>query len=220
MHKTELKYVLVLSLIFVLPFLSAASSDKKAGKVVEIRGGKLERMGKGIWTQIFKGSGVLIGDRIRTDSNGLAVLELEGAGRFVVGPASEIELGKNETEFKTDLSRGALWLNAKLPKGKSGVITTSIATAGIRGTKFSVFYGRGTKDLCICTCEGMVEGTLSNGKTIQVPKGTILAVKGDAPLPEKPESAFWILEKKPSGYDFCFRCHIEGGKKKSESYWD
>jgi hypothetical protein len=215
-----MKIISALLFLMILIAFPAASSEKKAGKVVEIRGGKLEKLSSGNWDQIFKGNGLDLGERIRTDEKGIAVLELEGTGRFVVGPATEMELGKTETGFKTDLARGALWLNAKLPRGNRAMIATPIATAGIRGTKFSVFYGRGTKDLCICTCEGMVDGILSNGKTIQVPGGSILAIKGDTPFPEKAEPASWILEKRPSGYDFCFQCHIDSGKKKSKRYWE
>ena len=187
------------------------------GKVIEIRDGKLERLANDGWKQILKGSKVFMGDKLRTDKKGLAIVEMPDIGRFVIGPDSEIALGKDNKAFKADMPRGAVWLNAKFPKDTKGAITTSLATAGIRGTKFSVFYGRGTKDLCVCTCIGNVDATLNNGKTIPVSKGNILVIKGDAPLPVRAESALPILAGKDTGYDFCFNCHVRKGRGKLRS---
>lgn len=189
------------------------------GKVIEIRDGKLERLATDGWKQILKGSKVFMGDKLRTDKKGLAIVEMPDIGRFVIGPDSEIALGKDNKDFKADMPRGAVWLNAKFPKGAKGAITTSLATAGIRGTKFSVFYGRGTQDICVCTCIGNVEATLNNGKTIPVSKGNILVIKGDAPLPESAESALPILAGKDTGYDFCFNCHVRNRSGKLRSDW-
>lgn len=201
--------------LFSSPPLFSISSDAYAkdaskGTVVEIRDGSLSLYKNNGWTEITKGSAVSLGDRLKTDAKGLAVVEVEQAGRFVIGPATEIELGRDAKNFKANMDRGAVWLNAKFNKGSTGSITTSLATAGVRGTKFSVFYGNGTKDLCICTCSGSVDGTLKNGSTITVPKGMVLVIKGSSPAPTAPESALPYLEKK--GWAFCWNCHEPGGK--------
>jgi hypothetical protein len=60
---------------------------------------------------------------------------------------------------------------------------------------------------------------LNNGKTIPVSKGNILVIKGDAPLPENVESALPILDNKGAGFDFCFNCHVPGGRGKLKSDW-
>ncbi|HZX34885.1 MAG TPA: FecR domain-containing protein [Thermodesulfobacteriota bacterium] len=193
------------------PFIAkdTPAQDKK-GKVIEVRDGKLERHEKD-WKEIRKGDDVYAGDKLRTGKNAVAIFKLPEVGKYVMGPDTEIELGKDR---KAEMKRGAVWLNAKFPKGNTGGISTSLATAGVRGTKFSVFYGRGTKDVCVCTCSGSVEAELKNGKTVQVPAGTILAIKGDAPLPGKAEPAMPILEKAGVGFDFCFNCHVVGGRGK------
>lgn len=211
-----------LFLIFLLfPHMGNKISAQEIikGKVINVRDGKLERLESDGWKQLAKGSEVFLGDKLRTDKKGLATIEMPQIGRFVIGPDSEIELGKDNKDFKADMPRGAVWLNAKFPKGTKGSITTSLATAGIRGTKFSVFYGRGTQDLCVCTCIGSVEATLNNGKTLPVPKGSILIIKGDAPMPEKAESALPILSGKGAGFDFCFNCHVANGRGKLRSDW-
>lgn len=139
---------------------------------------------------------------------------MPGIGRFVIGPGSEIEMGRDRDpgDFKSKIASGAVWLQSNLTKGAHTDIVTPLVVAGVRGTKFSVFYGRGTKDVCVCTCIGEVEATLANGKKYKVGKGMILAILGDAAAPDKAESALPILEKKSAGFDFCFTCHAPGGK--------
>lgn len=198
-----------LLLLFSISSVSYAQNARK-GEVIEIRDGRLSLFKKDGWTDISKGSAVSLGDRLKTDAKGLAVVEVAQTGRFVIGPGTEIELGRDAKNFKANMPRGAVWLNAKFAKGSTGSITTSLATAGVRGTKFSVFYGNGTKDLCICTCSGSVDGTLKNGSTITVPKGTVLVIKGSGPAPTAPEPAIPYLEK--AGWSFCFNCHVPGGK--------
>ena len=213
--------VSLLPIFLLFPHLENKISAEEIikGKVIEVRDGKLERLANNEWKQIAKNGQVFLGDRLRTDKKGLAIIEMPNIGRFVIGPDSEIELGKDNKDFKADMPRGAVWLNSKFRKCSNGSITTSLATAGIRGTKFSVFYGRGTQDLCVCTCIGNVDATLNNGKTIPVSKGNILVIKGDAPLPENAESALPILDNKGAGFDFCFNCHVTGGRGKLKSTW-
>lgn len=206
-------------LTFSLLIWNSGWAEDLSGKVVNIRSGKLERLNDGKWTEIRKGSKVSFGDRLRTDKNALAIVELPKIGRFVIGPDSEIELGKSDKNFKADMDRGEVWMKSNLSKGNNAAISTSLATAGVRGTKFSVlFYGG--KALCFCTCVGNINITLNDGKVIPVPTGTIYAMKKDELTPEKAESSLPLLEKRGQGFDFCFNCHIEGGRGKLNQNWE
>lgn len=201
-----------LLLVFLAAFFynpDDAPAEKK-GEVVEVRDGRLMRHDNG-WKELRKGSSVYTGDRLRTDKSAVAVFELPELGRYVMGPDAEMQIGKDR---KAELKRGSVWMNAKFPKGSTGGISTSLASAGVRGTKFSVFYGRGTKDVCICTCSGRVEAELQGGGSVQVPAGMILVVKGDEPMPDMAESALPMLDKPGVGFDFCFNCHVLGGRGK------
>lgn len=197
--------------IFLL-FASGWAKEKLKGKVVNIRGGKLERFVNNKWKGIKKNSAVFFGDRLKTDKKGLAVVQLPKIGRLVVGPDTEIELGKDSKNFKGNLSRGAIWLTSKLPKDSRVSITTSLATAGIRGTAFTACYDG--KNFCACTCLGEVEVTLGNGQIVNVPKGEYISFASDSPIPQKSQSALPLIEKGASAFDFCFNCHIPGGKGK------
>ena len=121
-----------------------------------------------------------------TDKTALAVVEMPNVGRLVIGPDSEIELGKESKDIKGNLARGAVWLNSRLPKDGKVSISTSLATAGVRGTKFTVCYDG--KAFCACTCIGEVEVVLSSGKTIRIPAGEFYWFKGGEPLPEKDQT--------------------------------
>lgn len=206
-------------LTFSLLIWNLSWAEDLSGRVVNIRGGKLERLTNENWKELKKDSRVSFGDRLRTDKTALAVAELPKVGRFVIGPDSEIELGKSDKSFRADMRRGEVWMKSDLPKGSSASISTSIATAGIRGTKFSVLFYN-DKDLCICTCVGDVSATLKDGKVIQVPTGTIYAMSKYKQAPDKAESSLPLLEKRGKGFDFCFNCHIEGGRGKLKQDWE
>lgn len=221
-RKKYLLFALLLTFLFSLPFFllmrtTGWAGDVK-GKVVKLRDGKLERLTEGEWKQLSKGSKVFPGDRLRTDKSALAVVELPDIGRITIGPDSEIELGKDPKDFKSQMPRGSLYFNAKLPEGSRASITTSLATAGIRGTKFSVLFDGKTLD--ICTCTGEVEVVLKDGKVIEVPTASFIDVTAGAPPPEKAISSIPMLETKGTSFDFCFNCHIVGGKGRVKRYWE
>lgn len=193
-------------------------ADNKTGKVIEIRNGKLECLTDGAWKQIKKGSAVSFGNKLKTDKTGMAVVELPDIGRLVIGPDSEIELGKEPKDFKGNLSRGALWLNAKLSKEGRASISTTLATAGVRGTKFTVTTDG--KSFCACTCVGEVDVKTTGGKAVKLPAGEFYAFTEGEPLPEKPQSALPQLQKRSAAFDFCFNCHVVGGKGKLKRDWE
>ncbi|MBZ0157427.1 MAG: FecR family protein [Alphaproteobacteria bacterium] len=192
--------------------LEVQGKDKEKGIVASLRDGKLERSEQNNWMQLGTGQEVLRGDRLRTDTTAVAIIEFPAVGRFVMGPSSHVELGKDPRDFRTKIERGALWLQSSLPKGSKTSITTSLATAGIRGTAFSMVFGEGEKLVCICTCSGDVEVSLKDGRTIRVAKGEYLAVPENEPAPVKAQTSLPLLEKRGTVFDFCFNCHSVGGK--------
>lgn len=192
---------------------------KGKGVVSSIRDGKLERLVNKDWRQMAASQEVSMGERLRTDKAAVAVIEFPDVGKFVIGPSSDLELGKDTKDFKTKIDRGAVWLKSSLPKGSKASITTSIATAGIRGTSFSMVFGEGEKAVCVCTCSGEVEAITKTGEKIKVPKGQYLPVASDGPAPRKSETSLPLLEKKGTVFDFCLNCHIVGGKGRLRPDW-
>ncbi|MBI5639976.1 MAG: FecR domain-containing protein [Nitrospirae bacterium] len=192
---------------------------KGKGVVSSIRDGRLERLVNSDWRQMAAAQEVSLGDRLRTDRTAVAVIEFPDVGKFVIGPSSDLELGKDTKDFRTRIARGAVWLKAGLARGSKASITTSIATAGIRGTSFSMVFGEGEKVICVCTCAGEVEALTKTGQKIKVPRGQYLPLASDGPIPAKSETSLPLLEKKGSVFDFCFNCHIVGGKGKLNPDW-
>lgn len=192
---------------------------KGRGVVSSIRDGKLERLEVNDWKEMVAAQEVSMGERLRTDKTAVAVIDLPDVGKFVIGPSSELELGKDAKDFRARIDRGALWLKSGLLRRSKASVTTSIATAGIRGTSFSMVYGEGEKVICICTCKGEVEAFTRTGEKIKVPKGHYLPVAADGPVPEKAETSLPLLENRGTVFDFCFNCHLVGGKGALRPDW-
>lgn len=197
---------------------AAAQGQPKAdGLVVSIRDGKLERLQQNLWSALSVGQQVAHGNRVRTDKTAVAIVTLVDIGRIVMGPSSDVELGKNPKDFTIAMQRGFAWFDATLPKGSQASITTSLATAGIRGTGFSVCYDG--KNYCACTCFGEVEVSLVGSRVIRVPKGEYFAFAAGSPIPGKTAAAASLLEKTGAGFDFCFTCHAVGGRGRLKPDW-
>ena len=190
--------------------VAAQGKEKAEGLVVSIRDGKFERFQQNLWNPLRVGQKVFQEDRVRTDKAAVAIVTLADVGRIVIGPSSDIELGKDPKDFKIKMQRGFAWVESNLPKGSKASITTSLATAGIRGTGFSVCYDG--KNYCACTCFGEVEVSLDGGRVIKVPRGEYFAFAAGSPIAGKTESAISLLEKSGAGFDFCFNCHVVGGR--------
>lgn len=224
-NRLTLKYVVLalfisssLLLLFFLNMQYDSWAGDKTGKVIEIRSGKLEQLIDGEWKRIKEGSTVSLGNRLMTDNTGFAVIEVPDVGRFVMAPGSEFELGKEIQDVKSQLSKGTIWMDTKLSKGSTASVSTPVAITSIRGTRFTV-VSDGNK-FCACTCLGEVEVTTNNGKVVKLPAGEFYAFTEGEPLPEKPKSALPELEKRSAAFDFCFNCHVVGGKGKLKRDWE
>ncbi len=246
MARTHLMLAIALLSISFLFAIKAQGENGHNGVVVSIRDGKLEKMDNANWKELSVGQDVFHGDRLRTDKTAVAIVKFPDVGQFVIGPSSEIEMGKDPKNFQTKMDRGALWLKADLPKGGRASVSTSLATAGVRGTAFSVICSEDGG--CVCTCSGKVEVALKSGQTIDVSKGKYVPIVSDEPAPKKAQPSSPLLggkdaksnadfnrcfnrkkkdtapdvpveEKKDTGFEFCFNCHIEGGKGKLRQDW-
>lgn len=218
--RTNLAIATAVFSVFLIFLAEAQGKDAEKGVVSSIRGGKLERLESNRWKGLVSGQDVLQGDRLRTDKTAVAIVEFPSVGKFVIGPSSDIEMGKEPKDFDTKMNRGALWLKSTLPKGNKAAISTTLATAGVRGTAFSMVFGEGEKAVCACTCSGEVEVTLKNGKSIRVPKAEYVAIASDAPAPEKSQTSLPVLEKTGTVFDFCLNCHLVGRKGKLKPEWE
>lgn len=199
-------------------FLCAAAAAGE-GTVVSLRGGTLERHESGAWRDIAEGRKVSTGDRLRTGKGAVAVIEMSEVGRLVVGPAAEVELGREPKDFTTKLSRGALWLKTAAPAGSRAAISTPIATAGVRSTAFSMVYGEGETSVCACTCTGSIEVTTPDGRKLAVRKGEYVAIPAGEPVPVATQPAAPVLSQSGTVWDFCQACHVAGGKGELKPGW-
>lgn len=196
-----------------------ALAAKDVGTVTSLRGGTLERQENGAWKALAAGQKVATGERLRTGKEAVAVIDFPGVGRFVMGPASEIEMGREPKDFTTRMNRGALWLQTSLPAGGRAAISTPIAIAGVRGTAFSMVFGEGEKAVCACTCTGNIEVTSPDGKKLNVPKGEYVAIDAGKSVPAKAQAAAPVLEQTGTVFDFCLTCHVVAGKGKLKPDW-
>ena len=125
------------------------------------------------------GQEVSLGDRVRTDKTAVAIVKFPDVGQFVIGPSSGNRDGQRYERLPNENGQGALWLKADLPKGGRASVSTSLATAGVRGTAFSVIFSEDGG--CVCTCSGKVEVAMKSGQTIDVSKGKYIPIISDEP---------------------------------------
>lgn len=187
--------------------------------MVSLRGGALDRLEDGAWKPVAAGQKVALGERLRTGKDAVAVIEFAGIGRFVMGPASEVEMGREPKDFTTKMNRGALWMQSSLPAGGRAAISTPIAIAGIRGTAFSMVFGQGEKAVCACTCSGTVEVSTPDGKKLNVSKGEYVAVNAGESVPATAQPSAPVLARAGTPFDLCLNCHVVGGKGELKKNW-
>ena len=223
MRKFQFIFCLLLlaGLIFVLPAYTPHSSvdaGSRKGRVVSVKGGRFARHENGKWVDIKSGSKISFGDKVRTGKRAIAVLEIPGKGRFVIGPNSKLKIGKDSNDFSATLDQGAVWVDARLTKGSIMNIRSPMATAGVRGTRFSVMADH--EGGAVCTCTGEVDVTLNDGRTLQSTKGTFVPIEYDGTGPESASPDFLLLRrKKDDRYQWCFTCHEVGGRGELKRNW-
>jgi hypothetical protein len=208
----------LLSVVLLLAGVAAVAKEA-SGTVVSLRGDTLERLKKNAWHAMVQGDKVSMGERLRTGSTAVAVIDFPGVGRFVMGPGSEIEMGREPRDFTTKMNRGALWMQTALPAGNRTAISTPIAIAGVRGTAFSMVFAEGEKAVCACTCAGNIEVTSPDGSKLAVPKGEYVTIDAGRSVPTTAQPSAPVLEQSGTVFDFCQACHVLGGKGKLKPGW-
>lgn len=208
----------LLSMVLLLACAAAVGKDA-TGTVVSLRGDTLERLERDAWHAIAQGDKVSMGERLRTGRTAVAVIEFSSVGRFVMGPGSEVEMGREPKDFTTKMNRGALWMQTALPVGNRAAISTPIAIAGVRGTAFSMVFGEGDKAVCACTCSGNIEVTSPDGKKLTVSKGKYISIDAGKSVPTTAQPSAPVLEQSGTVFDFCQSCHVLGGKGKLKPEW-
>lgn len=208
----------LLSILLLLACVAAVAKEA-SGTVVSLRGDTLERLEKDAWHAMVQGDKVSMGERLRTGRSAVAVIEFPAVGRFVMGPGSEIEMGREPKDFTTKMNRGALWMKTALPASSRVAISTPIAIAGVRGTAFSMVFGEGDAAVCACTCSGNIEVTSPDGSKLTVPKGEYVTIDAGRSVPTKAKASAPVLEQSGTVFDFCQTCHEVGGKGKLKPGW-
>ena len=195
--------VFVLALLFILPSSLPASNPE--GTVLVIRDGKLERLEKNNWKALTMKSPVRLGDHLRTDAKSVAVIQLPELGKIVIGSSSEVVLGQNPRVFDSQLKRGAIWMHATLPAGTRASVSTDLATAGVRSTRFAVMDNGKVFD--VCTCEGEVEVSLKDGSKETAKRGDQVVVDSSSPNRFHKKSGKQYMVDKKNEPTFCYLCH-------------
>ena len=123
------------------------------------------------------------GMKIKTGDNSLASIQVGDSIIVKVSANSDVDISEMFTSNKIDLrlQRGKTLINAsKLLKSKSFTVTTPVAVAAIRGTRFSVAYNPSKLKSTVAVKEGKVQVTsISNKKEIMATESKAIVVEQD-----------------------------------------
>ncbi|HXJ36887.1 MAG TPA: FecR family protein [Candidatus Eisenbacteria bacterium] len=121
---------------------------EQVGTAAEIEGrAEVQHAGEGEWAPLSKGDGVLLGDRLRTGTDGKLRIVMREDSELTLGPSSQIEVTEQVTGAAT-VSRFQLLVGAlravvteryAAPRSRFEVETPT-AIAGVRGTSFIADY--------------------------------------------------------------------------------
>lgn len=206
----------------LLIYLPTGCTDIQAappsvGIVKQIKNGTLDRQDDNAkWNPLSQNDNIRAGDRLRTGSNGVAVLTLTNVGVVLMKSDTEYTVGIDPMNFKTILHRGYIWIKTSLMPGAKLDISASGAVAGVRGTRVSVLSDEQGVD--VCTCTGLVTVTLKNGKKMSVKDGMYDSIDKDG-ISKVPKHSKPLLEKlwkgEKSRFTPCRDCHQKGKKGKA-----
>ncbi len=192
----------IASLLILPSSISAGNAD---GIVLVIRDGVLERFEKNAWKPVAPKSSVRLGDHLRTGARSVAVIQMPDLGKIVIGSSSEVVLGQHQRVFDSQLKRGAIWMHATLPSGARASVSTDLATAGVRSTRFAVMSD--AKGFDVCTCEGEVEVSTKDGSKEMVRRGDQVVIGNSDPLHIHKKSGKQYMVDRKSEPTFCYLCH-------------
>ena len=188
----KMKKILVLAVLTGLTAgsLSARNSlDYFEGDVWIIRGSRELEPDFGM--DLFEG------DEVRTEADGLAVVELENGRTLKLRENSVIRLENLSTNTRLELKKGGVFTKVDhLLTGKFEIRAESVV-AGVRGTQFFLTYGKVVQespDIWLCVNEGSVAvGVPEKGTEAIVNKGEGINVIGGKELTD-PEVYEWTKD--------------------------
>ncbi len=218
-HRRSLLVIAVLCLLLIPPEPGASSSGAvRSGSVHQIRRGTLQRLTGNQWVFLRAGESVKYGERVRSSHDGVAVIAMPDQGEIVIGPGSDMTLARDEAGGEMKLERGAVWMQAKLPAGRTMTVRSPVLVAGIRGTKFSVLSD--SDGAAVCTCEGLVDVVLPDSRVLASKTAQFVPVESDGRAPRGAMSDRKLLRRVTGGrYDWCFTCHEVGGRGRLKRDW-
>lgn len=100
------------------------------------------------------------GDRVRTGSDGTAIIELRNGTQLKLRENTLLDLDQLEGGVEVELQQGSLFSRVERVVGRGYRVRTGPVVAGVRGTEFFVAYGRTVDeapDVWLCVNDGAVE---------------------------------------------------------------
>jgi ferric-dicitrate binding protein FerR (iron transport regulator) len=82
------------------------------------------------------------GDRVRTGSDGTAVIELDNGTHLKLRENTLLNLNRLEGNVEVELREGSLFSRVERAAGRGYRVRNGPVVAGVRGTEFFVAYGR------------------------------------------------------------------------------
>ncbi len=155
-------------------------------------------------SKLAVGQEINLGQVIKTGSNSLVVVALEGGSLLKLKESSELRFDQftgsaaqaNRKSSFTLLGGGLFSKVSKLVGSETFNVQTPTMVAGVRGTSFFIAYGKKaakeeSEDLWLCVNEGNVEvGTTSSPQKVMVKPGEGIIVPGGKKV-TKPKPYAW-----------------------------
>jgi len=160
--KLYISFILLLSLIITVSLSS--KSLKSSGKILKVDGKyAFYKMGKK-WKRLKTNTRIYNGIQIKTGSKTRVVIQFNDKSELRVAQKSKIKINRafvktpENREISAKLILGRLWARVSKSKNKNKnfSITTETATAGVRGTTFSVSF-KDDKSSIISLYTGIVD---------------------------------------------------------------
>jgi ferric-dicitrate binding protein FerR (iron transport regulator) len=140
-------------------------------------------------TEVFPGLELARGDVLRTGSDGVVVIRMEGGTELKLREETSLALETLDQTVTVSLNSGGLF--SRVVRKAGGLssafrVRTPSAVAGVRGTEFFVAYGRTVDqmpDLWLCVNEGSVDVSIPDtGKSVVVNEGEGISIVGGLKL--------------------------------------
>ncbi|TGN17090.1 FecR family protein [Leptospira idonii] len=221
--QNQLSFIVISILLSVGTAVSAneyAVAGYVKGKVSLLSVGDTAKL----WKIVKQNDVIKPGDTIKT-GNGSKIDLVFKETEFRIQPNSSFTLKEWDPKSqvsKVYLENGAAWFKVKnFQKGKFEV-TTPMATAGVRGTAFGVYYEVKEKRTYTCVCEGKVDvngtvfsqgtgGVVDESASLEKSEYKELFEKGESGKPGKANLNFQKKMKEAPMLAKCLPCHQTSG---------